>query len=98
MSFFKAAILLLVAVAATEASVRFADSESNVYWVDAASNACHNFPAWINDRATTYEIKDNWQCIAYLHGGCSGDSAYLYNTNWKKLPFTGVSSVKCWKD
>ncbi|KAF9376654.1 hypothetical protein CPC16_012217 [Podila verticillata] len=98
MTSFKAVILLLVAAAATEASVKFADNKSNVYWLDAGRNVCTNFPAWINDRAVTYEIRDNYQCIVYLHGGCSGDSAYISSTEWREVPFGGISSVKCWRD
>jgi hypothetical protein len=96
MKSFKAAILMLVAAATTEASVKFADNKSNIYWLDAGNNVCTNFPAWINDRAVTYEIKGNYHCIVYLHGGCSGDNAYISASNWRELPFTGVSSVKCW--
>ncbi|KAG0287888.1 hypothetical protein BGZ96_008252, partial [Linnemannia gamsii] len=92
MTSFKAAILLLVAAAATEASVKFADSKSQVYWVAAGNHECHNFPAWFNDKATTYEIRANYNCIVYIDGGCKGDSAALSDSDWRELPFLGASS------
>ncbi|KAG0263504.1 hypothetical protein BGZ95_003784, partial [Linnemannia exigua] len=92
MTSFKAVILLLVAVVATEAAVKFADNKSNVYWVSASDNECHNFPKWINDKATTYLIDNPHHCIAYEHGACNGDSAYLSPTGWREVPFEGISS------
>ncbi|KAG0316842.1 hypothetical protein BG000_004704, partial [Podila horticola] len=65
MTAFKAVILLLVAAAATEA-VKFADNESNVYWLNAGDNECSNFPSWINDGTVTYGIKTPYQCLVYL--------------------------------
>lgn len=97
MTSFKAALLLLVAVAVTEASVKFADNRSNVYWVSAGNNECRDFPSWINDRATTYEITEGYNCMAYSDNGCNGNNAYLSPTEWKVVPFPDISSVKCWK-
>lgn len=96
MTSFKACILLLAAAAAAEA-VWFANGAGDQYQVIANQHECSNFPTWLNDKATGYQIVAPWRCEAFADYNCGGYNIRLAPTSgWQNVPMGGISSVSCW--
>ncbi|KAG0007816.1 hypothetical protein BGZ82_005089, partial [Podila clonocystis] len=96
MTSLKACILLLAAAAATEA-VWFANREGDQHHIIANPHDCVNFPTWLSDKATGYQINAPWRCEVFADYNCGGYSVRIGPTDgWQNVPMGGISSVQCW--